>query len=92
MAEPYAKPFKDREELIATLRPMGRAFHICWWLGAVFAILGIIAGAMNSALGLQPMYWLLLAIAAFLAGIPMLLTWALAIHSLGIEGESKKGE
>ena len=71
---------------------MGLSFHICWFLGAIFAVLGLIAGAMNSTLGLEPIYWLLLAIAAFLAGIPMLVTWAVALHLLGIEGESKKKE
>jgi len=89
VAGPWAKPFKDREELKKTLDPMGRAFHICWLLGAVFAVLGLVAGAMNTTLGLEPMIWLLLAIAAFLAGIPMLVTWALALHLLGIEGKEE---
>ena len=69
MAGRWAQPFKDRKELKATLNPMGLSFHICWFLGAIFAVLGLIAGAMNSALGLEPTYWLLLAIAAFLAAI-----------------------
>ena len=86
----WAKPFKDRKELRATLNPMGLSFHICWFLGAIFAVLGLIAGAMNSALGLEPTYWLLLAIAAFLAGIPMLVTWAVALHLLGTEAGTEK--
>ena len=89
MEKPWAKPFKDREELRKTLDPMGLSFHICWFLGALFAVMGLIAGAMNSALGLEPVYWLLLAIAAFLAGIPMLVTWALAMHLLGVESKEK---
>ena len=89
MAGRWAQPFKDRKELNATLNSMGLSFHICWFLGAIFAILGLIAGAMNSTLGLEPTYWLLLAIAAFLAGIPMLVTWAVAMHLLGT---SKKGK
>lgn len=83
MAGRWAQPFKDRRELLGTIDSMGLAFHICWFLGIIFAILGIIAGAMNSSLGLEPVYWLLLAIAAFLAGIPMLVTWAVAMHLLG---------
>ena len=89
MTGPWAQPFKDRKELNATLNSMGLSFHICWFLGAIFAILGLIAGAMNSALGLEPTHWLLLAIASFLAGIPMLVTWTLAMHLLGI---GKKGK
>ena len=90
MAGRWAQPFKDRKELKATLNPMGLSFHICWFLGAIFAVLGLIAGAMNSALGLEPTHWLLLAIAAFLAGIPMLVTWAVALHLLGTESSTEK--
>ncbi len=80
----WAQPFKSRKELLETVDSMGLAFHICWFLGAIFAILGIIAGAMNAVVGLGPVYWLLLSIAAFLAGIPMLVTWALAMKLLGV--------
>jgi ABC-type lipoprotein release transport system permease subunit len=92
MAGRWAQPFKDRKEVNATLNSMGLSFHICWFLGAIFAILGLIAGAVGSTLGLEPTYWLLLAIAAFLAGIPMLVTWAVALHLLGIGSNSKKGK
>ena len=88
----WEKPVRDREELRPIIRSMGLQGHICWFLGVIFAILGIIAGAMNTAIGLEPTHWLLLAIAAFVAGMPMWLTWALAMHLLGIKGESKKEE
>jgi hypothetical protein len=84
MQKPWAQPFKNRKELLETIDSMGLSFHICWFLGAIFAILGIIAGAMNTVIGLGPVYWLLLSIAAFLAGIPMLVTWALAMKLLGV--------
>jgi hypothetical protein len=89
MQKRWAQPFKDRKELLGTIDSMGLAFHICWFLGAIFAILGIIAGALNTAVGLGPVYWFLLSLAAFLAGIPMLVTWAVAMNLLGIE--AKKG-
>lgn len=92
MEKPWAKPFKDREEARASLNPMGLSAHICFWLGIVFAILGVVAGAMDIAIGLRPIYWLVLAIAAFVAGMPMWLAWAVAMHLLGIKGESKKEE
>ena len=92
MSGPWAQPFKNRKEVKDTLNTMGLQFHICWFLGAILAIVGLIAAAMNNALGLEPIYWLLLAIAAFLAGIPMLVTWAVSIHLLGIESNKKKEE
>ena len=90
MERPWAQPFKDREEARATLNPMGLAGHICWWLGATFAVLGIVAGAKNIAIGLQPIHWLVLAIVAFVAGMPHWLTWATAIHLLGIGGKKEE--
>lgn len=92
MKAPFAKPIKDREEARKTLFPMGLAWHICWFLGLTFVVLGIIAGAMNTAIGLEPTHWLLLAIAVFLTSLPMLVTWALAMHLLGIGGKGKKEE
>ena len=90
MKKPWAKPFKDREEARAALNPMGLSAHICFWLGVGFAVLGVISGAMNIAIGLEATHWLLLAIATFVAGMPMWLTWAVALHLLGIEAKSKK--
>jgi hypothetical protein len=92
MRKPWEEPFQNREEIRAALGPMGLAGHICWFLGAVFAILGIIGDAANATLGLEPMSWLVLAIVAFVAGIPMWLTWALSMHLLGTEAKGKKKE
>ena len=52
----------------------------CWILGLVFAILGVIADAMNATLGLEPSSWFLLAIAAFVASIAEYLGWAVAVY------------
>jgi len=90
MEAPFAKPIKDREEARKILFPMGLAWHVCWFLGCVFALLGLIGGAMKATLGLEPLAWLLLAIAVFLASLPMLVTWALAMRLLGIEAEKKE--
>ena len=85
MAYRWEKPIKSREELRPLVRSFGLQAHICWWLGAVFAVLGIIAGAMNASLGLSSTGWLLLAIAVFVAGMPAWLTMTWARHLLGIE-------
>ncbi|GAH51791.1 unnamed protein product [marine sediment metagenome] len=47
MQAPFAKPIKDREEARKILFPMGLAWHVCWFLGCVFALLGLIGGAMK---------------------------------------------
>ena len=53
---------------------------VCWTLGLVFAVLGVIGEAMNITLGLQPISWFLLAIAAFVASIPEYIGWAVAVY------------
>ena len=70
--------WEDREKLVAGLRGQGMWAHVCFFLGTIFAILGIIAGAMNSAVGLAPTYWFLLAIVAALLGIPFFMGVALS--------------
>jgi len=90
MEKPWEKPFKNREEAKAALGPMGLMGHVFFWLGIVFVILGVIGELMNVTLGLEPITWLLLAIAVFLAGLPTWLTWAVTLHLLGIESEAEK--
>jgi len=85
MSYPWEKPIKDREELKPIIRSMGLQGHVCLFLGIVFAILGIVAGAMNASLGLNSTGWLLLAIAVFVASIPAWLTLLWARRLLGIE-------
>lgn len=71
-------PFEDREVVRTSIRSGGLGTHICWFLGVIFAILGIIAGAMSTTLGLEATHWFLLSIIAFIAGIPFFigLGWA----------------
>jgi len=52
---------------------------VCWMLGLIFAILGIIAEVMNTAIGLTPISWYLLAIALFVAGISWYIAWAVGV-------------
>ena len=87
MEKPWAKPFKSRKELEDTLDPMGFSLHVTYFLGIIFAVLGVISDVVNITLALEPMNWLLLSIAAFLAGMPMLVTWAVAMHLLGLKSK-----
>ena len=61
--------WEDRKR-VSDVRGMGLCAHVSWFLGAVFAVLGIIGDAANITLGLEPASWLLLAIVTFLAGMP----------------------
>jgi ABC-type amino acid transport system permease subunit len=85
--KPYEKPFETHEEMRKTLSTMGLGFHISYWLGIIFAVIGVIGDAANITLGLESTSWLLLSIVAFVAGVPMLVTWAVAMHLLGMKVE-----
>jgi len=52
---------------------------VCWMLGLIFAILGIIAEATSSIIGLTPLSWYLLTIALFAASIGWYIGWAVAV-------------
>ena len=52
----------------------------CWIFGIIFAIVGIIGELMGTTLGLVPMSWYLLSIAAFVASIPEYLGWVVAVY------------
>ena len=75
-----------------SIRSGGLSTKICWFLGAIFAVLGIIAGAMNTALGLEATHWFLLAIALFAASITANIGWAVSWYLETLEAKSKKEE
>ena len=52
----------------------------CWVLGIIFAVLGIIADAVNGTLGLESASWFLLAVAMFVASVPCYLGWAVGVY------------
>ena len=62
---------------------------VCWILGVVFLILGIVADAINTTLGLEPTSWFLLAIAVLVISAIWYLSWAVAVY-LRVT-EAKKG-
>ena len=87
---------KRRKELVRAER-IGRIMgFVFWWLGIVFAVLGVIGEVMNITLGLEPMSWLLLAIVASVVSIPHMIGWALFVYLDAIldaiEAKSKKEE
>ena len=64
--------------------------RICWILGIVFALVGVIAAAREIMLGLGASNWLLLATAAFVASIPCCIAWIAGLFLHAIEAESKQ--
>ena len=90
MEYPWERRLKNRKEARYTLRSSGLSFHILWFVGLAFVILGIIAGAMKATIGLGSTDWFLLAVAIFVAALPMSVSAAVAAQMLGMEGESKK--
>jgi hypothetical protein len=63
---------------------------LCWTLGLIFAILGIIADAINDAVGLGESSWFLLAIALFVAALSWYIGWAVAVYIDAIEAKKKE--
>ena len=53
---------------------------LCWLLGVIFIVLGIIADAANKDLGLTAASWFFLAIAALVISAIWYLSWAVAVY------------
>jgi len=85
-------PFENREVVRASIRSGGLSTHICWFLGAIFAVLGIIAGAMNTTLGLEATHWFLLSIALFAASTTQNIGFAVSWYLETLEAKSKEKE
>ncbi len=81
--------WKNREWIVSSGNRMTMSGGACWILGAIFAVLGIIADAMNVTLGLEVTTWLMLSIALFAGGISWYIGWAVAVYVSGKEAKSK---
>ena len=53
---------------------------LCWLLGIIFAVLGIIADAVNNDIGLTSTSWLLLSVAIFVVSAIWYLSWEVAVY------------
>jgi len=82
----------ENRKQMADVRVAGLWGHTGWFLGAIFAVLGIIGDAANVTLGLEPTSWLLLAIAVFVASIPFYMGLGLAWYLRTTEAKSGKKE
>jgi hypothetical protein len=83
--------WEDRKQM-SDVRVVGLWAHVGWFLGVIFALLGIIGDAANVAIGLEPISWLLLAIFAIAASVPFYLGMGLAWYLRTTEAKSKEKE
>ena len=84
-----ARHWEDREYLKASIGSQGWWGHFLWFLGLAFVLLGIIADAANVTLGLESISWFLMAIAAFLAGLPFYIGLGIGWYLRTIETKGK---
>ena len=73
--------WEDRERMSKGVRSGGLAGHVCCYIGIVFAVLGIVAGATRSTVGLEATHWFLLAIFILVLSVTffigMMISWYL---------------
>ena len=68
----------EKRENMADVRSSGLWGHALWFLGTIFAIIGIIAAATGAAIGLGVVTWFLMAIFTMVAGIPFFIGLAIS--------------
>jgi hypothetical protein len=68
--------WEDREKLETGVGGAGLYGHVFWFAGALFALLGVLADALNVTIGLEATSWLLLSVATLLMGTAMFIGWA----------------
>ena len=72
--------WKSREWIVGGGGRSAVSGGICWVLAAIFAVMGVIADAVNTPLGLDSSTWLLLSIALFVGSISWYIGWAVAVY------------
>ena len=71
---------------------MGIMGSIATWLGVAFAIIGVISDATTTLIGLSPLSWYFLAIAALIFGLTCWLGWAVGMYFHVKETQGEKEE
>ncbi len=83
-------PWENRELVRTSIRAGGLSTKICWFLGAIFAIIGIVGGAIDARIGLEATHWFLLAIALFAASITSSIGGAVSWYLETTEAKKKE--
>jgi len=71
---------KEKGYAVDGLSGHGWTTRISWFLGVIFAIVGVIGELMDTTLALTSMSWYLLSIAAFASGIVNVVPWAIGLY------------
>jgi len=79
MAESFMEKRADPKYIASTANMQANWGAALWFLGFIFAILGVIAD-ITGTLGLTMMAWFMLAIVFHLAGLSFWLGWAVAVY------------
>jgi len=87
-----ARHWEDRKRIVASIGISGLCGHISFFLGVIFAVLGVIGDAANVSLGLEPMSWFLLAIVTSVLSIPWFIGLAMAWYLSTTQAKSEKEE
>jgi hypothetical protein len=80
MAQSFMEKRVDPKWVVNMTGASGMWGGTLWFLGFLFALLGIIADAMDGTLGLTMMAWFMLAIVFHLAGLSFWVSWALGVY------------
>ena len=79
-----------RKEIVAAGGAHCDGGFVLWFLGIIFAVLGVVGDAMNTTLVLQSTFWLLMSIFFCLSGIASWIAWVLAVYLDAMEAKDKK--
>jgi len=90
MGKGFMEKYCDPKWLADMATVSKRRWFVFWILALIFAVLGIIADAMNGTLGLTAMSWFMLTIAFFVASLSFCLAWAMGVYFRALE--AKKAE
>ena len=78
---------RERKHAMVGIGGHGWFARIAWFLGVIFAIIGIITESINTTFILQPMSWYLLSIAVFASGIICIVAWIGGLYLHAKEAE-----
>jgi hypothetical protein len=81
---------KERERAMYGLGGHGWTGRICWFIGIIFVIIGVVSEVTNTMIVLSPMSWYLLSIFVTISGAANIIAWAAGVIIWALEGKGKK--
>lgn len=81
---------KERERAMYGLGGHGWTGRICWFIGIIFVIIGVVSEVTNTMIVLSTMSWYLLSIFITISGAANIIAWAAGVIIWALEGKGKK--